>query len=59
MVGDVWKDLRDWGEKAWTGGPRQLADPTDLNIPTCVDTVDEAVAIVRENMELWLGHPPV
>ncbi len=58
MVGDVWKELLLWGERAWTDGTRQLADPDDLDIPSCVDTVDEAVAIVRENMELWLGHPP-
>jgi hypothetical protein len=31
----------------------ELASPEDMKIPRCVDTADEAVAIVREHHARW------
>lgn len=53
FVGDMWRDLIDWGRDAWVGGERQLADPEDTNIPVCVDTVDEAVEVIKANLRWW------
>jgi uncharacterized protein (TIGR00730 family) len=53
FVGEMWRDLIDWGQKAWVGGERQLADPEDTNIPVCVDTVDEAVDVIKANLRWW------
>jgi hypothetical protein len=43
----------EWGRNAWLSEEGNLADPDDLEIPLCVDTVDEAVALIRDNLEEW------
>lgn len=53
MVGQMWRDLVDWGRLHWIGSEGDLADPEDLSIPLCVDTVDEAVALIRSNLDEW------
>ncbi len=53
MVGQMWRDLVEWGREHWLSEEGSLADPEDLEIPVCVDTVDEAVAIIRSNLEEW------
>jgi hypothetical protein len=30
-----------------------LANPEDLQIPTCLDTADEAIAVVRDLHRKW------
>jgi len=30
-----------------------LANPEDLKIPLCVDTADEAIAVIRDVHEKW------
>ena len=46
----MWGELRSWTQR-WMldGQDPQLASPADLDIPTCVATVDEAVAVIREH----------
>jgi hypothetical protein len=58
LVGDMWLDLVDWAARHMTRGKPQLADSVDMTIPTCVATVDDAAAIVREHYELWLRTEP-
>ncbi len=53
MVGSMWPDLVDWGRKHWLSEEGNLADPDDMEIPLCVDTVDEAVTLIRSNLEEW------
>jgi hypothetical protein len=31
-----------------------LANPEDMNIPNCVNTADEAIALIREHHARWL-----
>lgn len=50
-VGEMWKDLVDWARRHMLDGERRLADPADLELVHCVDTVEEAVEIVRRDME--------
>jgi uncharacterized protein (TIGR00730 family) len=53
MVGSMWPDLVEWGREHWLSDEGNLADPDDLEIPVCVDNVDEAVALIRDNLEEW------
>jgi len=53
MVGGMWRDLVDWGRTHWLSADASLADPDDLEIPLCVDTVDDAVTLIRGNLEEW------
>ena len=53
MVGSMWPDLVEWGRAHWLSEDGTLADPDDLEIPVCVKTVDEAVALIRDNLEEW------
>ncbi len=53
LVGEMWRDLVEWGRRHWLSPDGNLADPKDLEIPVCVDTVDEAVRVIRGNLEEW------
>ncbi|MCL7979455.1 MAG: LOG family protein [marine benthic group bacterium] len=56
FVGEQWKALVEWGRTYWLTGNPDLADPEDLEIPICVDTVDEAVHVIRRNLEDWASE---
>jgi uncharacterized protein (TIGR00730 family) len=56
MVGDMWADLTDWASRHMRDGGRALADSADLAIPRCVDSIEEAVEIVREDRERVLDR---
>ena len=58
MVGSMWPELVDWGRKHWLSEEGNLADPDDMEIPFCVDTVDEAVTLIRANLEEWASDGP-
>lgn len=51
MVGQMWRELVEWADRNMLDDDRPLADPSDMEIPRCVDTVEEAVEIVRRDME--------
>ncbi len=53
FVGEQWRSLVEWGRTYWLHNGRNLADPADLEIPICVETVDEAIHVVRANLEEW------
>lgn len=57
FVGEMWGDLLEWARRHMLdGGPagdRPLADPKDLEIPQCAAGVDEAVALIAEDLEEW------
>lgn len=62
FVGPMWKGLRDWIERDIIG--HGLASPPDLDIPFWVDTVDEAIEVVRQARDEFLRRhkvvlPPV
>ena len=56
FVGEQWRSLVEWGRTYWLHNGRNLADPEDLEIPICVETVDEAVHIIRKNLEEWAAE---
>ena len=53
LVGKMWRGLVDWASASMLDPPLQLASPQDMRIPTCLDTADEAVALVREKHAQW------
>lgn len=49
LVGKMWPDLVDWARHHMLTATPQRANPEDLNLPTCVDTVEEAAEIIRKH----------
>ena len=53
LVGKMWQGLVDWARTAMLDPRLALANPEDLQIPQCLDTADEAIAVVRELHARW------
>jgi len=53
LVGKMWRGLVDWAGKSMLDPEMPLASPEDIALPVCVDTADEAIALVRELREKW------
>jgi hypothetical protein len=51
----MWAELVEWAKRNMLIGGSELAGEADLNIPSCVNTVEETVALVRENYGAWLA----
>jgi uncharacterized protein (TIGR00730 family) len=47
LIGRMWADFVAWGRQYLLRPELPLANPEDLAIPHCVDTVDQAVALIR------------
>ena len=53
LVGRMWKGLVEWAAASMLDPRLVLANPEDLKIPLCVDTADEAIAVIRDVHEKW------
>ncbi len=53
FVGKMWAELVDWAHQYMLRTDFELASPKDMAIPYCVNTVDEAIAIIREHHYQW------
>jgi hypothetical protein len=53
FVGPMWGELVDWVRRSMLRPGFELASPADMKIPICVDTADEAIAIVRAHHAVW------
>ena len=47
FVGPMWRGLVEWARASMVGHDPPLCNPADLDIPSCVDSVDEAVALIE------------
>lgn len=56
LVGPMWNGLLDWARESMTEGEEMLADPQDMDIPSCVDRAEDAVAIIRKQYAEWLAQ---
>ena len=54
LVGKMWAELVHWARTHLLLPQLPLASPEDLAIPRCVNTADEAIALIREHHALWL-----
>ena len=53
LVGKMWNGLLDWAKSAMLDPRLALANPEDLQIPQCLETADEAIAVVRDLHAKW------
>src|SRR5262245_33941932 len=53
LVGKMWSDLVAWAKTSMLDPRLHLASPKDLDIPRCLNTADEAIAVVRELQVRW------
>jgi uncharacterized protein (TIGR00730 family) len=54
LIGKMWADLVDWARTHLLTTQPPLASPEDVAIPRCVNTADEAIALIREHHTRWL-----
>ena len=54
LVGKMWAELVEWSRRSMLRKGNELASEIDFTIPHCVNTIEEAVAIIRENRAAWL-----
>jgi hypothetical protein len=55
LIGAMWPDLVEWTRRAMLSEGGALANPEDLEIPTCVGSADEALAILERARAQWLA----
>src|SRR5262245_30981066 len=53
LVGRMWPGLVEWARTTMLSTDPPLANAADVDIPRCVATGDEAIAILREHHERW------
>lgn len=53
LVGKMWAELVDWAKTSLLKPQLALANPEDLDIPRCVNTADEAIALLKEYQRRW------
>ena len=58
LVGKMWADLVEWGRRSMLKEGSELASEVDFTIPHCVNTIEETVALIRENRAEWLASQP-
>jgi len=54
FAGPMWADLVGWARQYMLRPGFELANTEDMDIPSCVDTADEAIALIREHHAKWL-----
>jgi uncharacterized protein (TIGR00730 family) len=57
LVGKMWTGLVDWARASLLSTQPPLANPEDIAIPQCVNTADEAIALIRESHARWRSSP--
>jgi uncharacterized protein (TIGR00730 family) len=55
LIGKMWAELVAWARTYLLTTQPPLANLEDLEIPRCVDTADEAIALVRQHQAHWQG----
>ncbi|MFL6528892.1 MAG: LOG family protein [Chthoniobacterales bacterium] len=55
LVGKMWAELIDWSRRSMLQEGSELASEVDFAIPHCVNTIEETVALIRENRTAWLA----
>jgi len=53
FTGNMWHELVDWASRYMLRPGFELANPEDMQIPSCVDSADGAIAIIRDHHAQW------
>jgi predicted Rossmann-fold nucleotide-binding protein len=56
LVGGMWAELVEWARTYMLRPDMMLASSGDMEIPQCVGTVEETIAIIRRDREEWLAQ---
>jgi uncharacterized protein (TIGR00730 family) len=54
LVGPMWAELVEWATKSMIDSG--MASPIDMSIPKCVDTVEQAMELIRPHYQAWLDQ---
>jgi uncharacterized protein (TIGR00730 family) len=57
LVGKMWPGLVDWARTQLLTSQPPLINQEDIAIPHCVNTGDEAIALIRDHHARWLRLP--
>lgn len=55
LIGKMWAELVEWARHSMLIEGNELASAVDFEIPRCVNTIPETVALIRENRAAWLA----
>jgi uncharacterized protein (TIGR00730 family) len=55
LVGKMWTSLVEWARNHLLSTQPPLASPEDMTIPRCVNTGDEAIALIRDHHARWVS----
>jgi uncharacterized protein (TIGR00730 family) len=58
FVGPMWKGLVQWAETHMLG-ENLLANPEDLRLPICVDTIEEVLPIIQASKQKYEANVPL
>ena len=58
LIGTMWADFVAWARSYLLRPEFELATPEDIEIPRCVNTVEEAVALLRPHYDEWIRKSP-
>lgn len=53
FVGKMWADFVDWAKTHMLSTQTPLASPEDMMLPRCLNTADEAIALISEHYARW------
>lgn len=53
LIGKMYSRLVDWACEHMLNPQFPLANPEDMEIPLCVSTADEAIAVIRKDHSAW------
>jgi predicted Rossmann-fold nucleotide-binding protein len=54
FMGQMWADLAAWAKRHMLSTQPPLANPEDMLIPRCLNTAEEAIALISEHYTKWL-----
>jgi uncharacterized protein (TIGR00730 family) len=54
LVGRMWANLVDWAKTHLLNPQLALANARDMSIPSCVNSADEAIDLIRKHHARWL-----
>jgi len=53
LVGPMWHGLVEWARSQMLRPGFELANPSDFDIPICVNSTDEAMAVIQDHHREW------
>jgi predicted Rossmann-fold nucleotide-binding protein len=53
LVGKMWEGLVEWARVSMLDPRLALANAEDLQIPQCLETADQAIAVIRDLHGEW------